>query len=199
MFLSIEGVEFVGKSILADSLAKSLSQTSQPVVRTYEPGGTPMANAIRKVFKHDWKEDIFPNTELYLILAARWQHVGNVIMPALRAGSHVVCDRYIDSTIAYQGQVFGDQHIVRTMRNFRLPELTFLLTADLPTRLERFASRAGSKHDRFDEMVEDQELYQDRFMVIAGRNPRRIVHIDTTSLTEQEVFKRADEIMLRRL
>ena len=103
-FITFEGPEGAGKSSQIRMLGSALSDAGCDVVITREPGGTPLAEAIRNVVKgHRGDEEVHPVTELLLMEAARSQHVSQVILPALRSGKIVLCDRFYDSTTAYQG------------------------------------------------------------------------------------------------
>ena len=103
-FLTVEGGEGVGKSLFTSLLKKLLEDRGIEVLTSHEPGGTPVATAVREIFLAPPGEDpLEPLTELYLVSACRAQHVGRIIRPALERGQWVLCDRYYDSTRVYQG------------------------------------------------------------------------------------------------
>ncbi len=134
-FITLEGVEGSGKTTNLEFLCQTLEERSVPYVRTREPGGTELAEAIREVMLLDWKEDITGLTEVLLVFAARAQHIANVIKPNLDKGTWVVSDRFTDATYAYQGEARGvDWSIIETLESWvqkgLQPDLTFFL--DLP-------------------------------------------------------------------
>ena len=102
-FITLEGSEGAGKSTNVDTVCATLAQANIEFVRTREPGGTPMAEALRATMLESWDESVGGLTELLLVFAARAQHLANVIVPALNQGQWVVCDRFTDATFAYQG------------------------------------------------------------------------------------------------
>ena len=102
-FITLEGSEGAGKSTNVDTVCATLESANIEFVRTREPGGTPMAEALRATMLEPWEETVDGLTELLLVFAARTQHLNNVILPALNRGQWVVCDRFTDATFAYQG------------------------------------------------------------------------------------------------
>jgi dTMP kinase len=149
MFVSFEGVDWSGKSTQAELLADWLRSQGRTVLSTREPGGTPVAEAIRDLVLHG--DDMAPWTEAALYAAARAEHVATVIRPALERGEDVVCDRYLDSSVAYQGAGRGlGESAVRELSILvtggLLPDLTFLVELD-PAEAQR---RAGDDHDRIE-------------------------------------------------
>ena len=145
MFLTVEGVEGSGKSTLLDSLAARLEAEGRSVMRTREPGGSSLGAHIRPlVLSAGHKPD--PRAELFLFLADRAQHVAEVVKPALAAGTLVLCDRYADSTIAYQGYGRGmDVDRLQQLNDFATdglwPDLTLLLVLLVETGLLRATRR----------------------------------------------------------
>ena len=134
-FITFEGVEGSGKTTQVERLANRLRRTGRAVVTTREPGGTPISDRIRAVVLDQANVEIHPHTEALLMCAARAQLVHEFIRPALAAGQVVICDRYSDSTFAYQGYARGqDLATLRTINEFAtgglVPDLTLLL--DLP-------------------------------------------------------------------
>ena len=197
MLITIEGSEFIGKSTLTDSLAEKLSYDHE-VVRTYEPGGTELADDIRSLFVRQYdKEKIPVETELMLVTAARIQHVHNIINPALESNKIVVCDRYIDSTRVYQGRGLASDYIELFIgaERFPQPDITLLLTCDHDVIARRMKESHRESDNRFDKLVELQKILQDKFLALIGRYPDRIKHIDTTKLNPDEVLERALELV----
>ena len=151
--ISIEGVEGVGKSTLIPLLAQKVEAKGFSVVTTREPGGTEVGERIRDLLLHEHDPNIAPVTELSLMFAARAQHLEEVIKPALNAGHWVICDRFTDSTYAYQGggrqldQTLIESIEVATINAFQ-PDHTLLLDLDVELGLAR-AAQIGAK-DRFE-------------------------------------------------
>ncbi len=161
-FITLEGVEGSGKTTNLEFLCEILDQKEVPYIRTREPGGTDLAEAIREVMLSVWKEDVSGLTEVLLVFAAREQHIINVIKPNLDRGTWVVSDRFTDATYAYQGEARGvDWSIIGKLEYWvqkgLQPDLTFFL--DLPaeeseTRISnRTKDRMESENRAFFEKV----------------------------------------------
>ena len=203
LFITIEGPEGAGKSTLASAIEKYLSENGRECLRTREPGGTPLAEKLRDVLKrHSGEEKLHSRTELLLMESARVQHVEEVIRPAIEAGICVICDRFYDSTSAYQGGArHGDMQIIEQFNNYAVngchPDLTILL--DLPVecgfaRAEARADTAG-KYDRFEQENRDfHEKVRQTFLELARKNSRRIKVIDATR-SRGEISKDAERII----
>jgi len=151
-FISIEGIEGVGKSTVIKHIAAWLSEQHQEVVTTREPGGTPIAEDIRSVLLSHHEELMHPQTELLLMFAGRVQHIANVILPALHAGKWVICDRYVDASYAYQGagRGLGEQAVHALQTHFvpMMPGLTFLLDAPVEIGQARISGRGKDRIER---------------------------------------------------
>ncbi|HVT35853.1 MAG TPA: dTMP kinase [Nevskiaceae bacterium] len=152
-FITLEGGEGAGKSTNARFIRDWLTARGREVVLTREPGGSPMAEAIREVVLRDWKESMAPDTELLLMFAARASHLHSVILPALAAGKDVVCDRFIDSTYAYQGAgkqmpVARIKLVDRMVLGTFAPDLTLLF--DLPPEEGLKRAHARGEKNRFE-------------------------------------------------
>lgn len=177
-FLTIEGVEGAGKSTLAHELARALSKHGREVVVTQEPGGSALGNCIRELLL-DSSNVIGDRAELLLFEAARAQHVEETIQPALDRGAIVICDRYTDSSIAYQGCARGiGCEIVRLLNDYATaglkPDLTILL--DLPAK-DGLARQ--KKLDRVSlEKLEFHEAVRQGFLQLANDEPGRFVVLD---------------------
>ena len=142
MFITLEGPEGSGKSSQLPDLAEFLSGQGWDVLTTREPGGTPIGDQIRQILMRLDNQELHPRTEILLFLASRAQLVEQVIKPALREGKLVLCDRFGDSTLAYQGYGHGlNLDTLRTMLDFATdklkPDLTLLLDVDVETGLQR--------------------------------------------------------------
>ena len=145
-FITLEGSEGAGKSTNVDTVCKTLRAAGIDFIQTREPGGTPMAEALRHNMLHTWDEQVEPMAELLLVFAARAQHLANVIRPALQAGLWVVCDRFTDASFAYQG--YGRQLDLRMINDLESwvqkelqPDLTIYLDLDPMIAEERIAAR----------------------------------------------------------
>lgn len=159
IFITFEGTEGSGKSTQIKRLAERLAKLGNPVLTLREPGGTPIGEEIRHLLKHsEANRAMFPETELLLMNAARAQLVREVIVPALQAGKVVLCDRFFDSTLVYQGYGRGlDLTEVRRLIDYAIantfPDLTLLLRVPLEVSEQRRASRhpGAPQRDRFEE------------------------------------------------
>lgn len=189
-FISFEGTEGVGKTTAIDQLCARLQTAGIDCLRTREPGGSPFAERLRDILL-DPATDINDDTELLLLFAARCDHLQQVILPALQRGSWVICDRFTDSTIAYQGygRAQGDVIVLSKIESLigqfipRLPELTLWL--DLPV-LEGMA-RAGkrSSADRFEQQTtEFFTQVHTGFAALADVHPERIHRIDASGSSD---------------
>jgi dTMP kinase len=186
-FLTIEGIEGVGKSTQVARLSRALSERGIAHVVTREPGGTPLAERIRKIVLEVRDEPVPPAAELLLMFAARAVHLTNHVEPSLRRGQWVICDRFIDATYAYQGGGRGlsVDHIrqLETMvLGTRRPDLTVLLDAPVTQALTRAHQRnAGADADRFEsERAEFFERVRDAYRARAAAEPNRIAVVDAS-------------------
>lgn len=194
LFVTFEGGEGVGKSTNIQWCADWLTTLGYEVMLTREPGGTPIAEIIRnKLLKANHAESMDSLTELLLVFAARAQHVNCVIRPALARGCWVLCDRFTDSTIAYQGFGRGLDletiSILRDMTHGDLePDCTFLLDAPVEVGMARARGRSvstGEETDRFEqEKLAFFERVRDGFQAIAATNPRFFTLDATLPLTD---------------
>jgi dTMP kinase len=182
-FITLEGGEGAGKSTQARLLSNWLTEKGVAVILTREPGGTPSAEDIRNLLVTGEVGRWDPLTETLLHYAARREHVARLILPALEAGQWIICDRFIDSTTAYQG--YGqsiDLGVIAKLRETVLddfkPDLTLILDVSPETRRARTAARPGNE-DRYERM---NEAFHDRvrtgFHAIAAVEPERCVVID---------------------
>ena len=178
-FIAFEGGEGAGKSTQEGLLAASLAARGHVVVRTREPGGTPAGEAIRHVLLSPEFDGLDARAESLLFAAARGEHVARVIRPALARGDVVICDRYIDSSIAYQG--FGRELGPRRVRELNLwatgdllPDLTVVLDVDPEVGLSRFDGR-----DRLEaEPLDYHRAVRAAFLTLAESDPERYLVVD---------------------
>lgn len=182
MFITFEGVEGSGKSTQAKLLAELLTQIGHKVTLTREPGWGHLGELIRKVILDERGLELDPFSELCLFCADRAQHVRDFIRPKLRAGEIVICDRYYDSTVVYQGSGRKlDKRLVNKMAKAStldlIPDITFLLNLPVRTGLTRLQSR-GEITKMDEEPVEFHELIRQGYMLIARREPDRIKKIN---------------------
>jgi dTMP kinase len=186
-FVTIEGIEGVGKTTQVARLSESLTQRGIAHVLTREPGGTPLAERIRDLVLNAREEGLPPTAELLLMFAARSVHLANHIEPQLQAGRWVVCDRFTDATYAYQGggrQLSMDpiRQLETLVQGARRPDLTVLLDAPVEEALRRARQRnAGQPADRFEsERAEFFERVRGVYRALAAAEPARIVVVDAT-------------------
>jgi dTMP kinase len=184
LFITLEGIEGSGKSSHARNLAAALRDAGRVVVETREPGGTSAGAALRALLLGS-ETPLTGLAELFLYCADRTQHLSQVVRPALAAGRIVICDRFSDSTIAYQGYGRGlDLDVVRALdahaRGGLVPTLTFLLDCPVGVGLGRAQARAQGT-DRFErETIAFHERIRQGFLAIAADEPERVVVIDST-------------------
>ncbi|MBA2523748.1 MAG: dTMP kinase [Solirubrobacterales bacterium] len=188
MFVTLEGVDGAGKSTQARLLAEALGPET---VLLREPGGTEVGERLRELLK-DGSLELTPRAELLLFCAARAELVERVIRPAIQAGRDVVCDRFVDSTVAYQGGARGmDPELVAELSSAAvagcMPERTILLRLAVGQALERTEDRGGPRaSDRFErEGPVFQEQIDAAFLRIADAHPERIEVVDAAGSVEQ--------------
>jgi dTMP kinase len=180
MFVSFEGLDGSGKSTQAERLRERLVAEGHDVVATREPGGTELGEQIRDLVLHGG--DVTPWAEALLYAASRAQHVDEVIRPALERGAAVLCDRYVDSSVAYQGVARGlglDRVLELNLDavDGLLPNRTFLLLIDP----EQMSARLPGQHDRLERESDDFHARVDvAYRELASRFPERIVALDGT-------------------
>ena len=201
-FITIEGIEGAGKSTNMRVLVDRIESAGLRVLTTREPGGTPVAEDIRDILKDRSEEPIPGMAELLLMFAARSLNVNNVIIPALEAGHWVVCDRFTDSSRAYQGGGRGipmatiDQ-LATWVHGDTWPDLTILLDTPVATGMQRAGTRGSP--DRFEQ--ERHEFFQrvrECYLQLAEREASRFVVIDTTQTLARvsaEVAAAADRLL----
>jgi dTMP kinase len=185
-FIALEGGEGAGKSTQEKLLAQALTDLGLAVVRTREPGGTPAGEAIRTVVLSPQYSGLDERAEALLFAAARGEHVARVIRPALERGDIVICDRYLDSSVAYQGhgRGLGAQRI-RDLSLWAthdlLPDVTVLLDIDPVVGLSRV-----SDPDRLEaEPLAYHQHVRDAFLVIAADEPSRFLVLDAAAPVDE--------------
>ena len=193
VFVTFEGLDGSGKTTQVELLAKGLRDEGREVVTTREPGGSELGEQIREVLLHR-AEDIVPWAEAALFAAARAQLVEKIVLPALERGADVLCDRYIDSSLAYQGIARGigvDRVLEMNLQATRglLPDRTILLTIDPGER------RMGAERDRIER--EDAGFVarvDDAYRELAELFPRRILQVDGSKPPDEVARTIRDEL-----
>ena len=191
--LTIEGGEGAGKTTVLRALRDALVEDGFEVVTTREPGGTPLAEAIRELLLHRGDEPVAADTELLLMFASRAQHVREVVLPALARGAWVISDRFTDSSYAYQGAARGlDAGFIAELERNVVgiePGLTLLLDLGVAHGRERTRGRdllGGSAPDRIErERDEFFERVRDGFLARAAQHPQRIRVLDASPSAER--------------
>lgn len=189
-FITIEGTEGAGKSTALHFIQEYLEHAHREVVITREPGGTEIAEEIRKVLLHPARlETMQPETELLLMFAGRAQHISQCILPALNEGKWVISDRYVDASYAYQGGGRGmDIQQIKTLDTLVVgdlyPDLTLLLDIPADQGMKRTENR-GSQKDRIEqEKMSFFERVRDVYLERARQDPKRIKVIDASQSVE---------------
>lgn len=190
--ITFEGIEGSGKTTQIKLLSDYLKKDGYCTEVTFEPGGTRIGTAIRKILLNPEHIEIFPSTELLLYFAARTQIVNEKLKPWLNQGKIVLCDRYEDSTTAYQHYGRGlDIGLIKMLReNFvgLMPDLTFLVDVPVDVGLDRSLNHEFGKPDRIESLMHEfHERVREGYLEVASENQERIKVIDG-SLSEDAVF-----------
>lgn len=210
LFITLEGGEGSGKTSQINRLAQFLTDEGHKVITTREPGGTPEAESVRDILVQRDSGNWSPMAETLLIFAARVMHVDHVIKPALDDGKIVICDRFTDSTVAYQG--YGRQMKINKIKSIQEvaikslePDLTFILDLDVKAGLERSKKRlAGQKgydqtEDRFERLDTDfHERLRNGFLQIAKNEPDRC-HVIDAEQSMDDVYEHLKKITISKL
>ena len=204
MFITLEGPEGSGKTTAVDAAVRALEEKGYQIVRTREPGGTPISEQIRNVILDKANTAMDGRTEALLYAASRRQHLVEKVWPAIKEGKIVICDRYLDSSLAYQGGARGLG--VENILNINLfatentwPDLTLLFDIKPEIGLQRIASNADREVNRLDlEKIEFHNKVRDTFLELARRYPDRYVVIDA-SKSREEVAKATLDAILNKL
>jgi len=195
-FITFEGGEGSGKTTQSELLYNNLKQKGLKVTRTREPGGTILAESIREILLKGEKDKMSSLTELYLFAAARRDHIDNVIAPSLKNNEIVICDRFIDSTTAYQGYAGNiDLNLINSINNFTIgsiiPNITYIFDIDPNIGLKR-SINTTSDEIRFEKKdIGYHKKIRSGFLEIAKNNSDRCIVIDA----EQEL-KKIEEFLL---
>lgn len=202
ILITLEGPEGAGKTTILHQILPILTQMGVDILTTREPGGIRIAESIREIILAPENTAIDGKTELLLFAAARRQHLNEKVRPALAEGKIVIIDRFIDSSVAYQGYARGiDVADVETINNFAtdglLPDLTLYFDVDTEIGLSRVMS-GDREVNRLD--LEAQEMHQKvraGYQAIAKANPKRIVTIDASQAIDQVVAATLSTLQIR--
>ena len=191
MFITLEGPEGSGKTSAVKVVVERLAKMGYNIVQTREPGGTPIAEQIRNVILDVNNTKLDPRAEALLYAASRRQHLVEKVWPALKEGKIVICDRFLDSSLAYQG---GARNLgVDNILNINMfategtfPDLTLLFDIDPKIGLERIAKNANREVNRLDlEKLDFHKKVRQTFLELAKRFPNRFVVIDASKSMEE--------------
>jgi dTMP kinase len=204
LFITFEGVEGSGKTTQIQRLKKYLTQKGIPCKVTREPGGCPIGEKVRKILLNPDHHEMVPMTELFLYEAARAQHVKEVIKPFLKKGGVILCDRFSDATLAYQGygrriDLKWIEHLNHLSSQGIRPDVTFLLDCPSDVGLNRALQRNRTLKQEREERFEREEIPFHRrvrkgYLAIARKEPRRVKVIDTRE-GEKEAFEKVRKIV----
>ncbi|MBO8461485.1 MAG: dTMP kinase [Firmicutes bacterium] len=186
MFITFEGPEGSGKSSVLDKICHQLEHDGFNVVKTREPGGTPISEQIRNIILDKSNTNLEPRTEALLYAASRRQHLVEKIWPALKEGKIVLCDRYLDSSLAYQGNARGlGYENILAINNFAtentFPDLTILFDIQPELGLERISKNSNREVNRLDlEKLDFHKKVREGFLELAKKYPERFYIVDAS-------------------
>lgn len=206
-FITFEGVEGCGKTTQIRNLADRLADAGHKILLTREPGGCLIADKIRSILLDAGNQEMHSLTELLLYAAARAQHVAEVIEPALQSGFTVLCDRFIDATVAYQHCGRGisrstiDELNILACQSVR-PDLTILIDCDAATGLARAKSRIeaarGPREERFElEALSFHQRVREGYLQLASSEPRRFMTVSAEGTIDEIARTIADQVLER--
>lgn len=206
LFITIEGPDGAGKSSIVKRLSKKIQETTAiPLVVTREPGGGEIAEKIRALLLDPIHTEMDDRTEALLYAAARRQHIIDKIIPALKRGDIVLCDRFVDSSIAYQGQARGiGIEEVKAINEFAIegqkPDVTIYLDIEAEVGLNRIKDKNSNRtQDRLElEEVAFHEKVRQGYLTLIEEEPNRFVCVDA-SQTEDEVFQDVWNVLEKRV
>ena len=196
LFVTIEGVEGCGKTTIGKLIVERLINDGYEVIYTREPGGIEIAEQIRQVILDVNNTNMDPRTEALLYAASRRQHLIEKIVPAIKNNKIIICDRFVDSSLAYQGHARGlgidnVYEINKFAIDTLMPDLTLLFDLDPKLGLERISANKLREVNRLDlEQLDFHTLVREGFLIINDREPNRVKKVDA-SKTVEEVFNDA--------
>jgi dTMP kinase len=190
LFITVEGGEGVGKTTFIQHLASWFQKNDLPYYLSREPGGTPVGEKIRELVLMKAKLVIGPKAELLLFLSSRAEHVDKIIEPNLQKGVTVICDRFTDSSIAYQG--YGRESNVEEISRLcfeaipLVPDITFFLDLSPDEGFKRVYKRSRNKKDRLEsEKIQFHERVRQGYLALAKRFPKRYLVIDASKSVDE--------------
>ena len=204
LFVTIEGVEGCGKTTIGKMIVDKLISEGYEVIYTREPGGIEIAEQIRKVILDVNNTNMDARTEALLYAASRRQHLVEKVIPALKENKVIICDRFVDSSLAYQGHArgFGIEKVYEINKfaiDTVMPDLTLLFDLDPKLGLERINANKSREVNRLDlEKLEFHKLVREGFLIIEKLEPNRVKKVDA-SKTIEEVFNDAYSLILEAL
>lgn len=198
-FISFEGGEGCGKSTQCMMLRNYLLSQGVEVILTREPGGTPEAEKIRDILLHS---ELLPITELMLVMAARYEHLNKIIIPALNNNVWVICDRFVDSTAVYQGQYLGMVDKVYELHKElmlnKMPDITFMINTSVSIALSRARIRGGNNKFE-DRAIGFHTTIHNKFLEISKQFKNRIINITTRKLSKEEVHDKIISCLIKKV
>ncbi len=202
MFITFEGIEGCGKTTQIKCLSRTLTRYEIPHVMTMEPGGSEVGKHIRRILLDAGNKGLAPLAELMLYEADRAQHIEEIVAPALEQGKWVLCDRFFDATVAYQGVARGQDGQLIDFLNDKVtkgikPDRTFLLDCLVETGLTRALARNRRAHDKGQDRFEREKMsfhrdVREAYLELAQKEPQRFIVIDAASSIhemEEEIFQ----------
>lgn len=204
LFITIEGPDGAGKTSVLEELYPKLTLAArQRIIKTREPGGIPIAEKIRQIILDPKNQEMDERTEALLYAAARRQHLVEKVFPALEDGSIVLCDRFVDSSLAYQGA--GRKIGVKPIADINefaiegtVPDFTIYLDVDSDTGLHRIQNNRKNQYDRLDsEGLEFHQRVRHEYLKLVEENPERIQKIDARMSLESVVDQTFEAIVNR--
>ena len=202
-FITFEGIEGSGKTLQLSLLAEDFRRRGVRFVSTQQPGGTPVGQELRQILLRKDGPEREPLAELLLYLADRYQHLKEVIEPALLEGQHVICDRYHDATLSYQGYARGvgleTVDRLAQLLQLRIPDLTFVFDLEVGVGLERARERnvveRSEPWGRFEaENLDFHQRVREGYLLISQRDPERVFLIEASGSPAQ-VFASVSQIL----
>ena len=202
LFITIEGPDGAGKTTQIDNIERYFAERGRTVVRTREPGGTSIGEKLRAVLLDPANTEMSPITEMLIYAAARAQHVAEKIRPAIDRGDVVICDRFMDSSIAYQGYGRGLGECVRDVNLIAvdgvLPDITFLMDLDPAKGLARIAANRGTEDRLEREALDFHYRIYEGFLALCDEPGTAMVRIDADRTVEEikaDIYAKLDEIV----